>query len=68
MVRRLALGLMSGTSLDGIDAALVETDGRTVTAFGACLTQPYDPLLRERLRAVLGGRGEIGRASCRETV
>lgn len=26
-VMMLAIGLMSGTSLDGIDAALIETDG-----------------------------------------
>jgi anhydro-N-acetylmuramic acid kinase len=58
-VRRLALGLMSGTSLDGIDAALVETGGHTVARLGAWLTQPYDAALRERLRAVLGGRGDV---------
>ncbi len=61
-MRRLALGLMSGTSLDGIDAALIETDGRTVARFGAWLTQPYDPVLRERLRAVLGGQGDVAGA------
>ena len=33
--RRLALGLMSGTSRDGIDAALLETDGQTFCAGGA---------------------------------
>lgn len=52
----LALGLMSGTSLDGVDAALVETDGETVAATGAAITVPYDPALRERLRGVLGSR------------
>ena len=30
MTTRLAIGLMSGTSMDGIDAALVETDGEGV--------------------------------------
>ncbi|MGC2855805.1 anhydro-N-acetylmuramic acid kinase [Novispirillum sp. DQ9] len=49
-----AIGLMSGTSMDGIDAALIETDGERVTAFGPRLTLPYDPPFREALRGVLG--------------
>jgi anhydro-N-acetylmuramic acid kinase len=51
-----ALGLMSGTSLDGIDAALIVTDGESVAAFEAWSTTPYGPALRERLRAALGRR------------
>ena len=50
----LAIGLMSGTSLDGIDAALVETDGEDHVAAIDALTIPYDDDLRERLRASLG--------------
>lgn len=50
----LALGLMSGTSLDGIDAALLETDGDGVVTPAGALTMPYEPGLRERLRACLG--------------
>ncbi|MFO0998548.1 MAG: anhydro-N-acetylmuramic acid kinase [Alphaproteobacteria bacterium] len=54
-----ALGLMSGTSLDGVDAALVETDGERILGFGAVLTVPYEPSFRERLRGTLGGKGDV---------
>tara|TARA_R110002126_G_scaffold7828_69_gene38041 strand:- start:349 stop:1431 length:1083 start_codon:yes stop_codon:yes gene_type:complete len=49
-----ALGLMSGTSMDGIDAAIIETDGERVTAFGPAATTPYDDGLRDAIRASLG--------------
>ena len=49
-----AIGLMSGTSMDGIDAALIATDGTRVSARSAALTLPYTPDFRKRLRAVLG--------------
>jgi anhydro-N-acetylmuramic acid kinase len=48
-----AIGLMSGTSLDGVDAAWLHTDGERVTAFGPTLTIPYDDRLRRDLRAIL---------------
>lgn len=48
-----AIGLMSGTSLDGVDAAWIETDGRRVQKFGPSLTIPYDDALRADLRALL---------------
>ena len=51
-----AIGLMSGTSLDGVDAALLTTDGTRVTAFGPALTLPYSPAFRAALRACLGQR------------
>jgi anhydro-N-acetylmuramic acid kinase len=48
-----AIGLMSGTSLDGVDAAWVETDGHSIQGFGPTLTIPYDDALRRDLRAIL---------------
>lgn len=49
----IALGLMSGTSLDGIDLALLKTDGQENIAFGAHMTRPYSPAEREVLLAAL---------------
>jgi len=58
--RLLALGLMSGTSCDGVDAALVETDGLAAISCGPWLSEPYDTMFHDRLRSVLGGRGDVG--------
>ncbi len=55
-----ALGLMSGTSMDGIDAALMSTNGRLIDGFGPSLVVPYSAEFRARLRGVLGGHGRIG--------
>ncbi len=49
-----ALGTMSGTSLDGVDAAMVLTDGAQVFAFGAHDYRPYDAAERDVLRAAMG--------------
>jgi anhydro-N-acetylmuramic acid kinase len=47
------IGLMSGTSLDGVDAALVETDGEDFVRLGASLTIAYNKETRALLRASL---------------
>lgn len=55
----LALGLMSGTSRDGIDAALVTTDGEHHVECGPAITRPFTPTFRERLASVMGGKGPV---------
>ena len=45
-----AIGLMSGTSLDGVDAAWLETDGERVGRIGPALTLPYDAALHAEVQ------------------
>ncbi|WP_240705213.1 anhydro-N-acetylmuramic acid kinase [Pacificoceanicola onchidii] len=45
---------MSGTSLDGVDAALLRTDGETIFEFGASAYRAYSDAERAVLREALG--------------
>jgi len=47
------MGLMSGTSLDGVDAALLDTDGEEVVVPGPSLTMTYAAETRAVLRRSL---------------
>ena len=65
-----AIGLMSGTSLDGVDAALVTTDGENIVEQGPSLHLPYDRDIkvwaRRAIKAALeerDGADEIGKAA-----
>jgi anhydro-N-acetylmuramic acid kinase len=48
-----ALGLMSGTSMDGIDVALIETDGDYELKRGHAATYPYSGAFRAQLADAL---------------
>jgi anhydro-N-acetylmuramic acid kinase len=48
-----AIGVISGTSMDGIDVALIRSDGETRVATGPAATFPYPESVSRRLRAVV---------------
>lgn len=56
---RLLVGLMAGTSLDGVDAALVRVTGRATAPHVRLLhfiSVPYSPIVRRRLLRIAAGR------------
>ena len=64
----LALGLMSGTSCDGVDAALIETDGAQFVRSVASTFRPYNAgeqsLLRQALKDAAGLKDRTSRPGC----
>ena len=54
------IGLMSGTSMDGIDAAYLETDGEGRVEQGPAITLPFGPDFRHRLGAFVEGAPDRG--------
>jgi anhydro-N-acetylmuramic acid kinase len=54
-----AIGLMSGTSMDGVDAALIETDGETGLNLGPHASVPYPPALRHTLLKLGANPGDV---------
>ncbi len=55
-----ALGLMSGTSLDGIDAAIIRTDGKEVELTDYFISIPYKASFKERIREAFSNQENIG--------
>lgn len=49
-----AAGAMSGTSLDGVDVAVLRTDGHSITAFGRSAYRSYAPEERSMIAAGFG--------------
>ncbi len=63
MAAKLYIGLMSGTSLDGVDAALLVTNGKTFKVKHSHFL-PYDKALREELLDLHGiGTNELERVA-----
>ncbi len=60
-----ALGLMSGTSMDGIDAGVIVTDGEGVSSFGPFLSRAYAADQRRLLRSALDAGSTLERADDR---
>ncbi|SEW14222.1 anhydro-N-acetylmuramic acid kinase [Cognatiyoonia koreensis] len=58
-----ALGTMSGTSLDGVDAAIIVTNGVTIESFGASDYRPYSDTERDVIRAGFGQWGDLPEAA-----
>jgi anhydro-N-acetylmuramic acid kinase len=54
-----AIGMMSGTSLDGVDAALIRTDGLQVLETGPHVTLPFDDELFGALHEAVHMRGDL---------
>ncbi|GLS87400.1 anhydro-N-acetylmuramic acid kinase [Cypionkella aquatica] len=63
------LGTMSGTSLDGVDAAMLRTDGHVIVEFGPDAYRPYSTAEQTTIRKALGQwPGDLAVAAAAEVV
>jgi anhydro-N-acetylmuramic acid kinase len=64
----LAIGLMSGTSQDGVDVALLDTDGEGISQFGATACRPYTRAERTLLRRATAAAASLTERTARPDV
>jgi anhydro-N-acetylmuramic acid kinase len=64
----LAIGLMSGTSQDGVDVALIETDGDIITRFGATAYRSYATPERALIRSATAAAVNISERTARPAI
>jgi anhydro-N-acetylmuramic acid kinase len=64
----LAIGLMSGTSQDGVDVALIDTDGETIAQFGATTFRPYTAAERALLRGATAAAANLTDRAARPAI
>ena len=60
-----SIGLMSGTSMDGVDVALVDTDGESEVRLGPFLCRPYSDADRTMLRRAMEDAREVSERNAR---
>jgi anhydro-N-acetylmuramic acid kinase len=58
-----SIGLMSGTSADAVDAALLQTDGENITAHAGGISLAYDAKTAEDIHALMQGEGDVDAVS-----
>jgi len=61
----LAIGLMSGTSQDGVDLALIDTDGEIIAQFGPAAYRPYGKAERTLLRRATAAAARLTERTAR---
>src|ERR1700728_758983 len=61
----LAIGLMSGTSQDGVDVALIDTAGERIAQFGATARRPYSKAERTLLRRATAAAANLTERTAR---
>jgi anhydro-N-acetylmuramic acid kinase len=68
MASLTAIGLMSGTSYDGIDVALLETDGEEIGRLGPTGYRPYSEPEREQVRHAIAAASNLTNRSERPKI